>query len=246
MLNRPVSAVPGADTGFRRVRPVSPWPLPARAGSEAARREAGMAKVGHGRPGGPPLKTYGKFSLGLAGQSVPSKFLYVFKAALRAAHAADWARGRASLGRSPVHAERPSAGVPGGHHGPPRRTGGWGWDRGGTAADRRGLGDAASCRRLAAGRVPAVERRVRRRAVCSGRPHDQGRWRVASDGRKRPPLSREPPRPSAGRGQAAGRWPARKEAHAAAPVTDSSAALAKSLSRSSPPHSSASRPGSDR
>jgi hypothetical protein len=35
--------------------------LPARAGSEAARREAGMADR-RGRPGGPPLKTYGKFS----------------------------------------------------------------------------------------------------------------------------------------------------------------------------------------
>jgi hypothetical protein len=41
--------------------------------------------------------------------------------------------------------------------------------------------------------------------------------RVASDGRERAALDREPLRPSAGRGQAAGRWPARVRVHAAAP-----------------------------
>jgi Transposase len=43
--------------------PVSRWPPPVRAGSEAARRGR-PAKWPARRPGGPPLKTYGKFSQG--------------------------------------------------------------------------------------------------------------------------------------------------------------------------------------
>ena len=68
-------------------------------GSRAARRAA--------------LKTYGKFSRAdpAVRRSGCSKFLYVFKAALRAAHAAAWARVRAAAVAWPGHTGSPSAGV---------------------------------------------------------------------------------------------------------------------------------------
>jgi len=89
------------------------------------------------------------------------------------------------------------------------------------AADRRGLGDAGELPALAAGRVTAVELRVRR-AWCPGGPlHRQGRFASQATG----PQTGRPGRrslcdPERSRGQAAGRWPARQWSHAAAPVID--------------------------
>ena len=125
------------DAGASACPPVSRRPPPARAGSEAARRER-PAKWPARRPTGPPLKTYGKFSPQIRLSNV---FVRIQDGPKRSAHAAAWARRTADRPR-PRQSE--TAG-------------------GGEGIGRRQTGAACATRRAAA---PGPRGSHGRRATC--------------------------------------------------------------------------------